>query len=412
MKVLWISAFTFDDSQQKSSGVWQKSLALELLKNKSITLGNIAPNRSSNELTQITFNTIQQYAIPTSDKTKLKHYYREVINSFKPDIIHVWGSENFLKLTAFDSSVGVPVILFMQGVLDSIGPVLLKSLSYWDVLKTIGIREIISRNNLWKQKSSFYSEGIIECQMVKSTQYIAVQSEWTKSQIFHLNTKANYFKVNRALRNEFVVSTKWSEFSHVNPVIYTAAVGFPLKGLDVLLDALSIIKLQFPNVELRIAGAVGRKDFLADGYIRYLLKIIKKHNLDSNIVWLGSIDAEAIITNLQQASVFVNPSLIESYSLVLAEAMAVGTPTVVSYAGAMPELAEPNKEALFFTPMDYKMCAFQILKLLTDKDFSNQLSNNAITRTQMRNSDMSLSDQHLSIYQSVLDMGQNKNHSK
>lgn len=404
MRILWISAFVFDDSQQKSSGVWQKSLALELLKNENLTLGNIAPNRSSNELTQNTYNTIQQYAIPTSDKKKFKNYYIDIINSFKPDLVHVWGSENFLKLTAFNNPVGVPVVLFMQGVLDSIGPVLLKSLGFWDVFKTIGIREIISGSNLWKQKNSFYTEGVVECQMVKSTPYIAVQSEWTKSQIFHLNPKANYFKVNRALRNEFVVSKKWSEFTHANPVIYTAALGFPLKGLDVLLDALSIIKSQFPNVQLRIAGAVGRKDFLADGYIRYLLKIIKKHNLEPNIVWLGSIDANEIIKNLQEASVFVNPSLIESYSLVLAEAMAVGTPSVVSYAGAMPELAEPNEEALFFIPMDYKMCAYQILKLLENPTLATELSSNAVKRIQLRHKEVSLSQQHLDIYKRVLEI--------
>lgn len=253
-------------------------------------------------------------------------------------------------------------------------------------------------------QNSFFEEGKIECEMVKNAHYIAVQSEWTKSQIFHLNTNASYFKVNRALRSEFLVCKKWSEFAHTSPIIYSAAVGFPLKGMDVLLNALAIIKQQFPSVKLRIAGAVGRKDFLADGYVRYLLRIIKRLDLQKNIIWLGSVDAEAIIQNLQEASVFVNPSIIESYSLVLAEAMAVGTPTVVSYAGAMPELAEPNNEALFFTPMDYKMCAYQILKLLSNQELPNQLSHNAITRTQSRNSDVGLSDQHLTIYKNVLEI--------
>lgn len=404
MKVLWISAFMFDDSQQKTSGVWQKSLALELMRSENLILGNIAPNRTSNDLKQVRYNNIQQYAIPIADKKKYNQYYLDVVNRFKPDLIHVWGAENFLKLTAFNNPVGVPVVLFMQGVLDSIGTVLLKNLSFWDVFKTIGIREIISRNNLWKMKNSFHREGIIECKMIKSTQYITTPSEWTKSQIFHLNPTANYFFVNRALRKEFIACEKWSTFTHIRPIIYTSAVGFPLKGLDILLKAISIVKQQFQTVELRIAGAVGRKDFLADGYVRYLLKIIKKYDLQSNIVWLGPLGADEIVTNLQEASVFANPSIIESSSGVLSEAMAVGTPTVVSYAGGMPEFAEHNKEALFFIPMDYKMCAYQILKLLNNPELANELSSNAVKRIKSRHSEVSLSEQHLNIYRQVLEI--------
>ena len=406
MKVLWISHTLFSETKEISSGVWQKSLALEMLEYRNVCLGNVAPNRSTSNLEYNKFQTIEQWGIPTSNKLKYSDYYLDIIEKFQPDVVHVWGAENFLKLTPFKCKTKVPTILFMQGVLDSIAPVLLKSLSFYEAWQTIGIRELISRNNVFKLQKSFVEEGAIESKMIESTPYIAVQSDWTLSQIKHLNPNAHYFKVNRALREEFVQCRKWSEFNHNQPIIYTASIGFPLKGTDTLIKALSIVKLKYPNVQLRIAGAVGRKDFLAEGYIRHLIKLIGKHNLTNNIVWLNAINASEIVKNLQEASIFVNPSIIESYSLVLAEAMAVGTPAVVSYAGAMPELAEPNKEALFFTPMDYKNCAYQILNILENSTLAHDLSKNAVKRTHKRNQDISLSEAHIKIYEEVINLEQ------
>jgi glycosyltransferase involved in cell wall biosynthesis len=408
MRVLWVSHTVFTLEAEFGSGVWQKSLAFELIKDASIVLGNIAPNGKTKNLVETNLKGIKQWAVPISDKKKYLKYYSQIITDFRPDVIHVWGAENFLKTVPFSRNFKVPVILFMQGVLSSIGPLMLKSLTLKEILSTFGIREILTRSNIIKLKNSFSHAGAQENEMIMGSNYIAVQSEWTKSQIFYLKPNTTFFKVNRALREEFLSSKKWSDFKHDKVIIYTAALGMPLKGLDVLIKALGIVKLTYPSIEVRIAGAAGRFDFLGDGYLRHLLKLIKEFNLETNIKWLGGIKAGEIIENLQNASVFVNPSLIESYSLALGEAMAVGTPAVVSYAGAMPELAEPNLEALFFTPLDYKMCAYQILKIINDKELAAFLSNNAIKKSALRNKDVSLVNQHLNIYKEVLEIEKSK----
>jgi len=48
--------------------------------------------------------------------------------------------------------------------------------------------------------------------------------------------------------------------------------------------------------------------------------------------------------------------------LALAEVMIVGLPTVVSYIGAMPKLAQHNESALYFPVGDYMACSIQIEK--------------------------------------------------
>ncbi len=409
MKIVWISASVFNEHEEKQSGVWQKSLALKLALNKDIELINISYQNSSREVIEYSFSNIKQYGLPRLGKARRGYppqetslLFEKIIIENNPDIIHIWGSENPLKLLAFDQKLQGIKVLSMQGVLGSIAECLLNGLTYRELVSTIGIRELLKRETLFSIKKSFYQDAKIEHEMIQKSKYIITQSEWTESQIKPINSNAQFFRINRVLRDTFVAAKKWNEFEHKKPVIYSAAIGYSLKGLHVLIKSLSIVKSIFPNVELRLAGAVGRKDFLGDGYIRLIIRMINKYGLQKNIIWLGAITADQIVKNLQQSSVFVNPSYIESYSVVVAEAMAVGTPSVLSFAGAMPELAESNKEALFFTPGDYKQCAAKIIKLISDNELASELSVNAQKKAEYRNSKIDTVAEQIKIYREIL----------
>lgn len=403
MKVLWVSHQILSNNVENKSGVWQKSLALQLLQDKSMILGNIAPGNCSKPVFDASFLEVQQWQIPIKNKRVKELSFNEILKEFNPDLIHVWGSENFLQLIPFNNSYNIPVVLFMQGVLDSVADVYYKSMNCWDVIKTIRLREIITRNNIVKSKVAQKKRGLLEIEMIKDCHYIAVQSEWTASQIRHLNSEALFFRVNLALRNEFILSQKWENLDSKKPVLL-ALIGMPLKAIDTVILATEIVKKSYPNIELRIVGATGRLDYFADGYVRYILKLIEKKGLKENVRWLGALNTYDLIDHFLQTSVFLNPSLIESYSLLFAEAMALGVPSVVSYAGAMPELATPNVEALFFTPMDFKNCAYQILKILDNPDLGTFISKNAIARTINRDSNISIKDAHINIYKEVIDL--------
>lgn len=413
MKVLWVSLRLFENSDEKQTAVWLKALAIKLSKISGLQLGNIS--KSQKELKRCDFDSIQQWALPnfSIDKNGLppaniQEIYQNILNEFKPDIIQVWGSENPLKLLPFVNEYPAAKVLTMQGVLGSIADKSLIGLSYKDVLKTVGIREIISRQNIYSVAQSFNEDAKLEAEMIKRSDFIITQSNWTESQIKHLNNKARYFRVQRELRSDFInVEKKWTDFQHDKPIIYSAAVGYTLKGLHILIKALAIVKSYYPNVELRLAGAIGRTDWLGDGYLRLILKYIKSNGLENNVVWLGAISSKDIILNLQQASVFVNPSLVESYSMVVAEAMSIGTPSVISYAGAMPELAEDKKEALFFTPGDFKQLAFCINSLLKDMNLSRKISIAAQERSNLRLNTIDNALEQYTIYKEILSIKYN-----
>lgn len=411
MKVLWVSSRIFDEVDEKQSGVWQKALAEKLVGQEDLILGNISYQDGINEATYSVYKNIHQWGIPGKGKVnngmppdKVCRWFSEVVNNFNPDIVHVWGSENPFKLLPFKYNIAGIKVLAMQGVLSSIGNTLFMGLSLKDAFSTIGLREILTKSSLWSIRRSFCNESEVEKKIIKSAEYIITQSDWTESQIKIINAKVPCYRTTRTLREPFLDCKKWSSIEHNKNIVYTASWGYSLKGLHVLIKAMAIVKRDFPDVELRIAGTIGRRDILGDGYLRFILKKIKDLGLEKNIVWLGGISAEDIVKNLQEASVFAHASFVESYSVAVAEAMSVGTPSVVTFAGAIPEMADNNIEALFFTIGDYKRCAHLIVKLLSDKVLSKEISNNALKRSRERNIDNDAVSNQMNIYRKILNM--------
>lgn len=141
---------------------------------------------------------------------------------------------------------------------------------------------------------------------------------------------------------------------------------------------------------------------LLDGYSIFLQKLIRKYQLEENIVYLGPIDETQIVKELQQCNVCVIPSFVETYCLAFAESMIIGAPTIASYAGAMPELGDHKKECLFYNPSDFHMCAYYIDKLIQNKELAETLSYNGRQKRLIENDPQTVLKTQLEIYNNIL----------
>ena len=206
------------------------------------------------------------------------------------------------------------------------------------------------------------------------------------------------------LRKAFIESQKWA-FHNVgdSPVVFsTCSAAVTYKGMHIIIKAIALLKSKYPKIKLKLAGSINVGNKLLDGYSVFLNKLIKKYGLQENVIYLGSLDENQIIAHLQEANACVIPSFIETYCLAFAESMIVGTPTIASFAGAMPELAENGKEALFYNSVDYYTCAALIDKVLQDKDLAKQLSINGRKRRLEENNYNLVVKTQLDIYKNVL----------
>jgi len=108
----------------------------------------------------------------------------------------------------------------------------------------------------------------------------------------------------------------------------------PKKQLDRLLEALALLNQQRPDRpwELRIAGQG------EPGYERQLRDQAKSLGLGDRCLWLGQVEGERKEQELVDADWLVLPSAAENFGIAVVEALAAGTPAILSPEVAVSEL--------------------------------------------------------------------------
>ncbi|EMI41671.1 glycosyl transferase, group 1 family protein [Rhodopirellula sp. SWK7] len=94
------------------------------------------------------------------------------------------------------------------------------------------------------------------------------------------------------------------------------------KGVDRLISAFH--DASPPNVTLLIAGGTG------DMYDHYLQDLAKRGAASASIIFCGFVSGEMKQVCLQGSDAFVLPSASESFGIAVAEAIAAGTPVIIS----------------------------------------------------------------------------------
>lgn len=409
MKVLWLSNLAFVSEKTKETGSWLQPMAEQLA--SSITLVNVTDGIVEMP-TSSNFKNIKQWIIPA----KASNYGQEasvetcsivkdIIEKEKPDLVHVWGTEKLWASIYRKGYIGVPTILDIQGLLAPYTEYYYGGLSIKEIFESIHLKEILMpTRTLFHKKEIFRKRGVSETANIKSFKHISYQSQWVKNYISFVNPSATLYPTKIMLRKAFIESQKWA-FHNVgdSPVVFsTCSAAVTYKGMHIIIKAIALLKRKYPNIKLKLAGSINIGDRLLDGYSVFLKNLIRMYGLQENVIYLGSLDENQIIAHLQEANACVIPSFVETYCLAFAESMIVGTPTIASFAGAMPELSENGKEALFYNSVDYYTCAALIDKVLQDRGLAEKLSENGRARRMKENDIDTVVKTQLEIYENVL----------
>lgn len=413
MRVLWFSNAFFNESPPKATGTWLYSMAKAMVE-EGIELYNITQRDSITDIVYGEIDSVKQYVLPKyklhNGIPSLNHINKiqNIVDGINPDIIHIWGLEGYWGLLTARGFIRGNVLLEIQGIRETCARVFYGGLSWVDVLSTIQMKEWIKPQiSLPMQKRCFKKWSSFEHEIVSAHKHITTQSDWVRSWVSQFSSPdATIYETNLIVRSQFLSSDPWSKPKHEksSPVIFTlSSEAHAFKGIHDGIKAVAMLKRKYPGIQFRVAGnfEINRPFYKKNGYTKYLLKLIKSKGLENNVLFLGSLDASALNKEMQQADVMIQTSYVESYSLALAEAMAVGVPCVVSYAGAMPELARDGEEALFYTPSDYFKLAFLIDKIICNRQLSESLSVKARELSVQRNSPKGIIENQITIYNKV-----------
>jgi len=146
------------------------------------------------------------------------------------------------------------------------------------------------------------------------------------------------------------------------PILVCAGQIFPVKGQDLLLEALPTIKRRYPEVLCIFAGRLGSGAGVDDteDFYSQLERRVDELNLRASVIFLG--DTEHLDILFKRAHVSVQPSRMESFCRVVAEALLHGTPVVAFAVGAIPEVAGPG--ALLVSPGNVQGLADAVIDTL------------------------------------------------
>lgn len=179
-------------------------------------------------------------------------------------------------------------------------------------------------------------------------------------------------------------------------VLGTVALFRPRKGIEVLLEALAILRRDGWPVSLRAVGGFETAD-----YQREAERVVRRLNLADVVTWTGF--TTEVGAELDRMDIFVLPSLFgEGLPMVVLEAMAAGVPVVATRVEGVPEVIRDGRDGLLAEPGDAATLAEAVARILRGDMNWHELRNSALQRHASGFSDRSMAEGVARVYRRVL----------
>lgn len=416
MRILWITA-TAGNYQSPHScggsyngGGWISSMQNELAKCDDIKLG-IAFCRNG-EPAKVEQDGVVYYPIPHHTKSKkdkildlfrlndatrdevLWPYYeqkfKEVIEDFKPDVIHIFGSELYHGLAARVAG-NIPMALHIQGLLSLYIYIYLPpSVSKWQYY--MSGKGLKGKYHNYQYLAYWHRSVHREKAILKAVPHVIGRTDWDRQALAVLNPKAKYHYGGEILRNVFY-EKKDRQMPKDRPVISTT-ISFPTyKGYDVILKVANILKNEIGmDFEWNVYGNV-QPDFMEKH------TGLKHDNLNVNLKGVAS--AEQLRDALVNSTLYFHSSYIENSPNSVGEAQLIGVPVVASRVGGTDSMVEHGKTGFLYPVTDPYMAAYYIKRLVENQEENISMGKAAREAALVRHDKQAIVEGLLKIYDEI-----------
>lgn len=316
-------------------------------------------------------------------------YY--IIKDFKPDVIHIFGTESWLCNAVKMSDV--PTLVHLQGIiLPILNAYIPAGISQLDLV-TYNFRDFIKGTSLWHMIKKYEKMAQREYIFLKNTSYFTGRTDWDNSISSFLSPKSKYFHIDEVLRDIFYEAAPW-KFNNLNKIIITSTLSDSMyKGLDVIIKTAKILIKEGFDFEWRIIGI--KNDSYKVNFFRKILKL-DLNSLNMNL--LGIKRAEEIVSLLSETTIYVHTSYIDNSPNSLCEAQMLGVPVISTNVGGISTLVADTIDGFLVPSNDPYLLASKIALLGHSEEILTKISFQAREKARKRHSKENITKQLIETY--------------
>lgn len=369
MRVLWFTntPSLFESSQRGyNGGGWISALESEFSKNDKYDLGvgffhnskSFKIRRGNTIYYPISFYStfiqkIRHFFLYEKCDNQEVRYYLKIIDDFKPDLIHVFGSELSFGLVSKYSNV--PVVIHIQGILNpflnAIFPPNYSIYNEW----IYGIKSPLRFLRFLTGYRYFKHNAKREITIIENCKFFMGRTEWDMSVVKLLSPKSKYFLCNEMLRDDFYLASLGNKGVNSSFSIVTTISPSTYKGYDVILKTIKIIKKFSPEFSFtwNIVGITQYKNFDREFGLEH----------SDSIKFLGRLDAQELLDLLELSDLYVHPTYIDNSPNSICEAQMLSLPVIATNVGGVSSLIDNGSTGILVPANDPYMLASKIVSL-------------------------------------------------
>lgn len=385
MKILWLcnkAPSIISRIQGKAAdffGGWLDSMCEQIIADKENTLYILYPGNADDT------GKADNLLFSGFENKNSSRCFEKVLESFSPDVIHIWGTEfrhtYDMVCLCEQKQIINKCVVSIQGLVSVYGKYHFLDGLPFGVVFRYTLYDLLKRKNIYKKRSDYIKRGKFEQEAIKRVKHIIGRTDWDRANTQIMNPQAEYHFCNESLRDVFY-SSRWSLDKAERHSIFVSQCNYPVKGFHYLLEAMPFILQKYPDTKIYTTG----KDLLnlkpadklrTSSYQAYLIKLIKKYKLSEHVVFLGKLSAEQMAERYCKANVFVSPSTIENSPNSVGEAMLTGCPVVASDVGGVKDMLEHGKEGYIYQSTAPYMLAYYVMQIFKDGEKALKMSEQA-----------------------------------
>ena len=309
-------------------------------------------------------------------------YFKELKSKNNFDVVHIWGSEGYHANAAVRVFEKSRTCLSIQGLLSIIVKHYASGIPV-SVQCAGSIKDFRNKYSLLETQKKVGKRGEIEIDTLKNCLNFIGRTTWDKACSLQANPSAAYYFNNEILRKPFY-ENHWKLEKCKKHSIFMSQASQPFKGLHFMLQALPIIKKNFPDTLLYIAG--NKINYESKGaiskirqsaYMKYLEHLINTGDIKDRVIFTGTLNEKQMCERYMKSHVFVCPSSIENSPNSLGEAMILGVPCVASYVGGIPDMLIDKEEGFLYQSDAPYMLAHYVCEIFSDNELALKFSEKA-----------------------------------